>query len=202
MRHMRGVLIAPTALLILVASGCSKQPVTMPASTTPAPSPGASSGATAAGRSQPPAPAAQSGAAVGGASRATPGPTDGATAARPSPRDFAAIAALKDVNFDFDKYDIRPADTKILDASAAWLKTNPRHLLLIEGHSDERGTPDYNLVLGERRAKAAMSYLVAQGIQASRISIISYGEELGLCKEQTDACWARNRRAHFLVKAG
>jgi peptidoglycan-associated lipoprotein len=111
-----------------------------------------------------------------------------------------AVAALKDVNFDFDKYDIRPADAKVLDTNAAWLKTNARNLLLIEGHCDERGTPEYNLALGERRAKAAMSYLVALGIPASRISIISYGEERPLCRESGEACWAKNRRAHFLVK--
>jgi peptidoglycan-associated lipoprotein len=197
---MRSVLMIPTALLILVASGCSKQPATMPASTT-APSPGASAGSTAAGRSQPAA--AQSAAAgVGSASRPTAGRTDSAPAARPAPGDFTGVAALKDINFDFDKYDIRPADTKILDANAAWLRTNARHLLLIEGHADERGTPEYNLVLGERRAQAAMSYLVSLGIQANRISIVSYGEEHGLCQEQNEACWARNRRAHFLVKPG
>jgi peptidoglycan-associated lipoprotein len=111
-----------------------------------------------------------------------------------------ANAALKDVNFDFDKYDIRPADAKILDANAAWLKTNGRTLLLIEGHADERGTPEYNLALGERRAKAAMSYLTALGIQANRISIVSYGLEQPMCTEHTEACWAKNRRAHFLVK--
>jgi peptidoglycan-associated lipoprotein len=109
-------------------------------------------------------------------------------------------AALRDIHFDFDKYDVRPADAKILDANAAWLKTNARSLLMIEGHCDERGTPEYNLALGERRAKAAMSYLAALGIQANRISIISYGEERGLCKEHGEACWAKNRRAHFLVK--
>jgi peptidoglycan-associated lipoprotein len=109
-------------------------------------------------------------------------------------------AALRDIHFDFDKYDVRPADAKILDANAAWLKTNARSLLMIEGHCDERGTPEYNLALGERRAKAAMSYQAALGIQANRISIISYGEERALCKEHGEACWARNRRAHFLVK--
>jgi peptidoglycan-associated lipoprotein len=121
-------------------------------------------------------------------------------ASRPAPRDFMENAALKDIHFDFDKYDVRPADAKILDANAAWLKTNARSLLMIEGHCDERGTPEYNLALGERRAKAAMSYLAALGIQANRISIISYGEERGLCKEHGEACWAKNRRAHFLVK--
>ena len=195
---MRSVLMIPTALLIVVATGCAKQPATMPASAS-APSP--SAGSTAA--SQPQAAAAQSSMSDGGAGRASLGAgagTAGATAARVSPREFMENAALRDVNFDFDKYDIRPADAKILDANAAWLKTNARSLLLIEGHCDERGTPEYNLALGERRAKAAMSYLTALGIQANRISIVSYGEERPLCKERGEACWAKNRRAHFLVK--
>lgn len=189
---MRTVLVVPAALMVLFASGCAKEPVTMPATATPAP--GASSGSAG---SRPVA--AQSGMAAGSVgSAATAG--NAASAARPSPRDFMANAAIKDINFDFDKYDIRPVDTKTLDANAAWLKSNPRSLLLIEGHTDERGTPEYNLALGERRAKAAMSYLVALGIQANRISIISYGEEQGLCKEHGESCWARNRRDHFLVK--
>jgi len=140
------------------------------------------------------------GAGGAGAGATAGGAAGSASTARPLPRDFMANAAIKDINFDFDKYDIRPVDTKILDANAAWLKSNPRSLLLIEGHADERGTPEYNLALGERRAKAAMGYLTALGIQANRISIISYGHEQGLCKEHSEACWARNRRDHFLVK--
>ena len=73
--------------------------------------------------------------------------------------------------------------------------------MLIEGHADERGTVEYNLALGERRAKAAMNYLVAQGVQASRFTVISYGEERPFCTEHNEACWSKNRRAHFLVKA-
>src|SRR5689334_1962477 len=143
---MRSVLIVPAALLVLAVTGCAKQPATMPASATaPAPSSGSMSG------SRPQSTTAQSGGAAGAASLgAAAGSASGA--ARPSPRDFSINAALKDINFDFDKYDIRPADAKILDASAAWLKSNPRNLLLIEGHTDERGTAEYNLALGERRA--------------------------------------------------
>ena len=73
--------------------------------------------------------------------------------------------------------------------------------MLIEGHCDERGTNEYNLALGERRAKAAMNYLVSQGVQANRITIISYGKERPVCNEQNESCWSKNRRAHFLVKA-
>jgi peptidoglycan-associated lipoprotein len=111
-----------------------------------------------------------------------------------------AVPELQDVFFDFDKYDIRPADTRTLDANAAWLKSNPNHLVLIEGHADERGTNEYNLALGERRAKSTMNYLVSQGVQANRVTIISYGEERPTCMEKSEGCWAKNRRAHFLVK--
>ena len=131
-------------------------------------------------------------------SRRTEGP---AAPVLPRVSEFAANANLKDVYFDFDKYDIRPDAAKILDANATWLKANPGNLLLIEGHCDERGTAEYNLALGERRAKSTMNYLVGQGVAASRITVISYGKERPVCTEKTEACWAMNRRAHHLVKA-
>jgi peptidoglycan-associated lipoprotein len=138
----------------------------------------------------------------GGPAVAAPGaPTPGAPGAPPAPREFVSIPELRDINFDFDKYDIRPGDARILDENAGWMKANPRYLILIEGHCDERGTNEYNLALGERRAKATMNYLVGQGVQAARITTISYGEERPVCNEKNEACWAKNRRAHFLVKA-
>jgi peptidoglycan-associated lipoprotein len=124
-----------------------------------------------------------------------------AAPALPRVSEFAANANLKDVYFEFDKYDIRPEAAKILEANATWLKANPGNLLLIEGHCDERGTAEYNLALGERRAKSTMNYLVGQGVAASRITVISYGKERPVCTEKTEACWAMNRRAHHLVKA-
>lgn len=134
---------------------------------------------------------------------APPAPTTAAAqpATRPAPKEFAVNANVKDIFFDFDKYNIRPGDAKILDANAQWLKANPGQLVLIEGHCDERGTVEYNLALGERRAKAAMNYLVAQGVQASRFTVISYGKERPFCRESNEACWSQNRRDHFLVKA-
>src|SRR5262249_51540763 len=128
-------------------------------------------------------------------------PSTAAPATPPRPSEFAENPNLKDIHFDFDKYDIRPDDAKILDSNAGWLKSNDGMLVLIEGHCDERGTNEYNLALGERRAKAAMNYLVSQGIQASRITVISYGEERPVCTEKNETCWQKNRRDHFLVKA-
>ncbi len=126
--------------------------------------------------------------------------TPPAEAAPPPPKEFAAVEALKGIHFGFDKYDIRPDDAKILDENANWIKANPDGLILIEGHCDERGTDEYNLALGERRAKATLNYLVAQGVPADRLTPISYGKERPRCAEQTEACWAENRRAQFLVK--
>jgi peptidoglycan-associated lipoprotein len=146
-------------------------------------------------------------AGAGGAGAAGAGGAGGAGAATgttipslPSPKEFVESAALRDIFFDFDKYDVRPADKGTLDENAKWLKSNQSALLLIEGHTDERGTNEYNLALGERRAKATRDYLVSLGIDGGRITVISYGEERPTCTDKTEACWAKNRRAHFLVK--
>ena len=183
------LLAVPVIALSLFLVGCPKRPATTAASAPPptgSPSPSTAAPSTTPSPSMTPSPAAPS--------TAAPSTTP------PAPSEFTANANLKDVFFDFDKYDIRPSDAKILDTNATWLKSN-NNLVLIEGHCDERGTNEYNLALGERRAKATMNYLVAQGVQANRITIISYGKERPTCTEHSEACWAQNRRAHFLVKA-
>jgi len=119
----------------------------------------------------------------------------------PSPREFVAAVELKDIHFAFDRAEIGSEAATVLDTNAQWLKANPNHLVLIEGHADERGTSEYNLALGDRRAKASMNYLIAHGVRANRISIISYGEEQPMCREHTEECWTQNRRAHFGIKA-
>src|SRR3970282_1552229 len=106
---------------------------------------------------------------------------------------------LQDIHFDFDKYDIRPGDAKILDANTQWMKANPKYLVLIEGHADSRGTNEYNLALGERRGNAVKDYLVGLGIAADRMTVISKGEEEPLCTTQDEACWDQNRRGHFII---
>jgi peptidoglycan-associated lipoprotein len=108
---------------------------------------------------------------------------------------------LRDVNFDFERYDLSAEARDILKGHAAWLKANPPVRVEIEGHCDERGTSEYNLALGAKRAESVKRYLIDLGISPSTLSTISYGEELPLCKEQTEACWAKNRRAHFVVKS-
>src|SRR5499426_841358 len=121
-------------------------------------------------------------------------------AGRPNPREFTASAHLKDIRFDFDRYDIRAEDAEVLDANAESMKANPKQLILIEGHTDQRGTSEYNLALADRRAKASMNYLVSRGVRSTRISVISYGKERPMCAEASEDCWSQNRRAHFLVK--
>lgn len=110
-------------------------------------------------------------------------------------------ALLKPIFFDFDKYDIRPADTEILKGNSAFLKKFPNVKIQIEGHCDERGTNEYNLALGERRANSTKKYLTSLGIAADRVSTISYGEEKPFDPAHNEEAWAKNRRAHFVITA-
>ena len=106
---------------------------------------------------------------------------------------------LQDVHFDYDRYDLRTEDRATLQQNASWLKEHANAKVEIEGHCDNRGTVEYNLALGAKRAKSVKDYLVSLGVAADRLSTISYGEELPLCREDTEECWARNRRAHSVV---
>ena len=106
---------------------------------------------------------------------------------------------LKDIYFEFDKYEIRREDEAVLKENAAFLKNNPKMKVQIEGHCDERGTVEYNLALGERRANYAKKYLVSLGIAPDRISTISYGKERPLDPGHNEEAWAKNRRAHIVV---
>jgi peptidoglycan-associated lipoprotein len=179
------LLVVASLLLVVVASGaCAKRPALTVAS---APPPTAQQVAPAPPPVVAPLPAAPPAAA----------PPAVAPAA---PKEFAPNTALTAIHFDFDKSDIRPGDRQILARNAAWLKAHPDNLVLVEGHCDERGTNQYNLALGDRRAQATMQYLVSIGVDASRITTISYGEDRPLCAEHTEACWAQNRRAMFLTK--
>ena len=108
---------------------------------------------------------------------------------------------LKDIHFDFDKYDIRPGDAALLKENAALLNKYTNVKIQVEGHCDERGTVEYNLALGERRANSAKNYLVSLGIPPARISTISYGKEKPLDPGQNEEAWAKNRRAHTIITA-
>jgi len=105
---------------------------------------------------------------------------------------------VKDVFFDYDKYDIRADGQSAIQGNAAFLQQHPNVKITIEGHCDERGSTEYNLALGDNRASTAKTALVSAGISADRIKTISYGKEKPACTESTEACWQQNRRAHFV----
>ena len=106
---------------------------------------------------------------------------------------------FSDVHFDFDKYDLKPGERVLLNKIADWLKKDENYVVRIEGNCDERGTVEYNLALGNRRANAAMNYLVDMGIGKKRIKTVSYGKEKPLDPGHDEAAWAKNRRDHFVV---
>jgi len=109
-------------------------------------------------------------------------------------------ATLNDVFFAFDKYNLTAESKSILESNASELKRVGDTDIIIEGHCDERGTKSYNLALGEKRANAAKDYLVALGVSGSRISVVSYGKERPFAMGHDEAAWAKNRRAHLVVK--
>ncbi len=185
-----GVLAGSLALL-----GCPKRPEVTQAG------PGAVGPSAAAAPSAPAAPRPQTGETP--VTRPTP-PAE--TGVRPAPAAPAAPSAavpaaspLKDVFFDFDKSNIRDDQKAALNENVAWLKSNGRVKITVEGHCDERGTAEYNLGLGERRAKAVKDYLVAAGIAADRIATISYGKERPFVLGHDESAWKWNRRGHFVI---
>jgi peptidoglycan-associated lipoprotein len=116
-----------------------------------------------------------------------------------SQEDFVANVTADRIFFDTDKFDVDGEDQEVLRSQAAWLAKYPNKRVTIEGHADERGTRDYNLALGERRANAAKNFLSSLGVDASRISTISYGKERPDALGSDEASWARNRRAVTLT---
>jgi peptidoglycan-associated lipoprotein len=104
------------------------------------------------------------------------------------------------VQFGYNKYDLEPSAQAILRGQASWLNQNPSRTVTIEGHADERGTREYNLGLGERRANAVKQYLVSLGLSAGRVKTISYGKERPICVSSDEACWAKNRRGVSAVQ--
>ena len=112
----------------------------------------------------------------------------------------AAIeAGLQDVFFGYDQWTLSDAGMEALNHDAQWLKDHPRALMKVEGHADERGTADYNLVLGEKRAKAARSYLIESGVGSKQLAIVSYGKARPFCTDPSESCYQQNRRGHVLL---
>jgi peptidoglycan-associated lipoprotein len=106
---------------------------------------------------------------------------------------------VQDILFDYDQAEIRTDQVSRLQGNANWLKNNPNVRFTVQGHADERGSQEYNLGLGDRRANAVRQFLVTQGVPDSRISVVSFGEERPACQDQTEACYQRNRRAAFVM---
>jgi len=105
---------------------------------------------------------------------------------------------VRDAYFDYDKADLRPDARTALSTTADFLKKNPSIKVTVEGHCDERGSTEYNLGLGDRRANAVKQYIVSLGIPADRVNVVSFGKEKPFCMESTEACWQQNRRGHFV----
>lgn len=184
----RAVCYASLAALCLMAVGCAPATPNKPDMGSPSSSGSAGSQGSAAGEGQ-----------RGGTRESTTGSSslkelqEGKSTATP------ASSPLKDIFFDFDRADLRGDARDTLRANANWLKSNPSARVEIEGHCDERGTNEYNLALGAKRAQAAKDYLVSLGITVERLSTISYGEEIPVCQEHAESCWHQNRRARFVI---
>jgi peptidoglycan-associated lipoprotein len=120
---------------------------------------------------------------------------------RPKQQEFLAVQELTAIHFDFDRAELRPDALDTLSTHAEWLNGHADAAILIEGHCDERGTSEYNVALGERRANAVRDHLSRQGIASERLATISYGKERPACTADTAACHEMNRRSEFRVKS-
>ena len=138
--------------------------------------------------------------ATGGQTAATTSPTVGSSTNSGRSLQEQLVAEIGDrVFYDFDRSDLKPEARKTVERWAAFLKQNPSVTVTIEGHADERGTREYNIALGERRANAAKNYLVSLGIQARRVATISYGKERPAVVGSNEAAWAQNRRGVMVI---
>jgi peptidoglycan-associated lipoprotein len=162
----RSILLAGLAATTLALGACASKPKQLP------PEPGTTT------TTQTTPPATQ-----------PTGPVPGSQA------DFIASVISDTVNFDTDRYNIDASDQGVLQSQASWLARYPNKSVTIEGHCDERGTRDYNIALGERRANAAKNYLVSLGVDPSRVTVVSYGKERPLALGSDEESWAKNRRA-------
>jgi peptidoglycan-associated lipoprotein len=116
----------------------------------------------------------------------------------PAPAPAVAIPGLNNIYFDFDKYNIRPGDADILSKNVNWFKANANTKIRIEGNCDERGTVEYNLALGQKRADSAKNYLIGLGVDGKMLDTISYGKERPVCTGHDEGCWSQNRRDAFV----
>ena len=186
-----GVVVLAAAVLMTTGAACKKKPVA-----TPTPTPTAAPPVVQPTPTTPPPPPASPRPAAPAPPRV---PTDDEVFAAKSLDDLNREKPLADVRFAYDVADLTEESRGVLQKNAAWLKRWTVTRIRIEGHADSRGTNEYNLALGERRASTVREYLVSLGIPITRMDIVSKGEEDPLCKEENESCWAQNRRGHFLI---
>ena len=180
-----------TLLLLVVIAGCNRR-IPPPAPPPPAPPPPAATPAPPPPPPPPPAPAPAP----------PPKPlTEDEIFQRKTLAELNAEMPLADVFFDFDESTIKDDQRAVLQKNMDWLRRWTSVRITVEGHTDSRGTNEYNLSLGERRAAAVKDYLAGLGLAADRVLVISKGEETPVCAENVEGCWSRNRRAHFVVTA-
>jgi peptidoglycan-associated lipoprotein len=189
MTRLARFLVASAAVAALATVGCHKQPP----QTTPPPAPPPA--ATPAPPPPPPPPPAPP----------KPAPpvqlTEEQIFAQKSLQQLNTEKPLTDVFFDLDKSDVKDEGRDALARDAEWLKRWSSVKVTIEGHCDSRGTPEYNLALGERRANSVKSYLASLGVPADRLVVVSKGKEQPFCNEENEGCWSQNRRGHFIITA-
>lgn len=192
MNSSRNFALLAVGAMGLMAAGCAKKTISAaPTPTAPAPATTAAAPAPAPERSRP-APAQNA-----TASSPKPAYPDAATRARIN----ELLAKIEDAYFNYNEATLRPDATKALNADSTELrdilKDYPNYKLRIEGHADERGSAEYNMALGDRRAVSAKDYLVQIGIPAMQLNVVSYGKEKPVCEDHDEACWQRNRRIHI-----
>ncbi|HTI36175.1 MAG TPA: peptidoglycan-associated lipoprotein Pal [Vicinamibacterales bacterium] len=189
MKHWVRVLATAAIVASVGVGACAKKKPAPPPAPAPAPAPPPTTPPAPPPPPAPPAPAP------------APQPTEDEIFARKSLEEINAEKPLTDAYFDLDSSQIRGDATGALQKDAEWMKRWPSTKVTIEGHCDSRGSSEYNLALGDRRAKAVQDYLVSLGISADRIQTVSKGKEQPVCSEQNEACWQQNRRGHFVVTA-
>ena len=192
--NQRRAMMAAVVLLGVLAGACAKKqpPIARPA---PPPPPSSSTSATPARPPAPPEPVSEPAIPT-----PTPLPNEGDLGSR-SLDDLNRESPFKPVFYDFDSTDLNATGQAALNENAELMKRYPSWVVTVEGHCDERGTAEYNLALGERRALSARNYLVSLGIPADRLRTVSYGKEFPFDPGRTEEAYAKNRRAHFVVTA-
>ena len=197
MRIRRITIAAAASLLALAGAACTKKVATAPPPAPPAAAPTANNNAS----TPAPAPARQPAASTPTASAPSSRMPDAATRARIE----ELLARISDAYFDYDKASLRPDAMNTLEADARELRNivvqYPDYKMQIEGHCDERGSAEYNLALGEKRAEAARDFLTGVGIPPAQLSTVSYGKERPACAEHDEGCWQKNRRIHIIAMA-